>query len=272
MWEIKQIMAEPVLTGSSIMSVMGRYVARVGDMVTCPKCDGTFPIVEGDTIVRSEGHPVAFEGHHTACGAKLLSNIGGQLSAVISNASATPIGNSLASSGGSSAPNPAAQSTLREEFEQTQAHYRHNRDRIRELYNQDRETIINEYHVALKEMVDRGLRRDGLINAYINNIQGVDTWGGDIIKASGGKPYSRCWDQSLFVGRRIRALQLNLQWTVKLISNNAESHYWIAVMPQFYTEERVYIILLDPLYGTFKESGSTGGVTLNNDFNYGVRE
>jgi Uncharacterized conserved protein len=54
---------------------MGRRIACVGDMVTCPKCKGTYPIVEGDPECAIDGDDVAFDGHKTACGARLISSV-----------------------------------------------------------------------------------------------------------------------------------------------------------------------------------------------------
>lgn len=34
---------------------MGKQIACVGDMTVCPKCKGTFPIVEGDADCTIEG-------------------------------------------------------------------------------------------------------------------------------------------------------------------------------------------------------------------------
>lgn len=50
-------------------------IACVGDMVACPLCKGIFPIVEGDTGCTINGMPIAFHGHETACGAKLISSV-----------------------------------------------------------------------------------------------------------------------------------------------------------------------------------------------------
>ena len=55
---------------------MGRPIACIGDLTICPKCKGTFPIVEGDPECTIEGVPVAFDGHKTACGASLISSVG----------------------------------------------------------------------------------------------------------------------------------------------------------------------------------------------------
>lgn len=53
----------------------GIPIACVGDMVECPKCDGVFPIVEGDAEFTMEGDRVAFDGHKTECGAALISSV-----------------------------------------------------------------------------------------------------------------------------------------------------------------------------------------------------
>ncbi|MGQ5522931.1 PAAR domain-containing protein [Chitinimonas sp. PSY-7] len=61
-----------VISGDMTANVEGKPIARVGDMVSCPKCNGTFPIIEGvmDTIFSTQ--PVAVHGHKTACGATLI--------------------------------------------------------------------------------------------------------------------------------------------------------------------------------------------------------
>jgi uncharacterized Zn-binding protein involved in type VI secretion len=67
--------------GGKVVSVahkltdMGKPIACIGDMVKCPKCKGTYPIVEGDPHCKIEGTPVAFDGHKTECGAALISSI-----------------------------------------------------------------------------------------------------------------------------------------------------------------------------------------------------
>lgn len=63
-----------VITCSPFSSTEGKGWARVGDMVSCPKCRGVFPIVEGDTGVRDDGHAVSYHGCKTACGATLISS------------------------------------------------------------------------------------------------------------------------------------------------------------------------------------------------------
>jgi uncharacterized Zn-binding protein involved in type VI secretion len=62
-----------VITGSENHTYMGIPVARVGDMVECPKCDGTFPIVDGAPRAFDHGRPIALHGDKVACGATLIS-------------------------------------------------------------------------------------------------------------------------------------------------------------------------------------------------------
>ena len=64
-----------VISVSHYPTDMGKPIACIGDMVSCPKCKGTYPIVEGDPSYTINGTPVAFEGHKTACGAMLLSSV-----------------------------------------------------------------------------------------------------------------------------------------------------------------------------------------------------
>lgn len=54
---------------------MGIPIACVGDMVKCPKCDGVYPIVEGEPDCTIDGDLVAFDGHKTACGAVLITSV-----------------------------------------------------------------------------------------------------------------------------------------------------------------------------------------------------
>jgi uncharacterized Zn-binding protein involved in type VI secretion len=84
-----------VIEGDTTSTVAGKPIARVGDKVSCPKCKGTFPIIEGvaDTFYSSK--PVAIHGHKTACGATLIG------SQTLLTVSTDP-------SGATSAPEPAA--------------------------------------------------------------------------------------------------------------------------------------------------------------------
>ena len=65
-----------VLTGDERMPVMGKPVARIGDMVWCPKClSANYVIIEGNNKMKTFGRQVAFEGDRTACGAMLISSL-----------------------------------------------------------------------------------------------------------------------------------------------------------------------------------------------------
>jgi len=57
----------------------GKALALLGDMVSCPRCGGIFPIVKVKTElnVQFDGRPVASEGDMTACGATLLASSSG---------------------------------------------------------------------------------------------------------------------------------------------------------------------------------------------------
>jgi uncharacterized Zn-binding protein involved in type VI secretion len=61
-----------IITGSDTMDILGKQVARVGDLVSCPE-HGTNPIVQGsDMLTDTNGQHVALHGHVTACGSRLL--------------------------------------------------------------------------------------------------------------------------------------------------------------------------------------------------------
>ncbi|MDR1397818.1 MAG: PAAR domain-containing protein [Desulfarculales bacterium] len=65
-----------VITVYGEMEVQGRIVARIGDLVSCPRCEGgPFKVIEGDLDVTDHGIPVAFDGHKTECGAILISSV-----------------------------------------------------------------------------------------------------------------------------------------------------------------------------------------------------
>lgn len=64
-----------VIEASGHTSVGKIAVARVGDMVSCPKKGhGTCAIVSGDSTVIVDGMPVARAGDKTACGAVLIAS------------------------------------------------------------------------------------------------------------------------------------------------------------------------------------------------------
>ena len=59
------------------LTVQGIAVARVGDPCSCPIAGHSgCTIAEGDPDYTIDGIRVAFHGHHTSCGAELLSTVG----------------------------------------------------------------------------------------------------------------------------------------------------------------------------------------------------
>ncbi len=63
-----------VLEGFGQTDLNGRPIAGVGHKVSCPKCKGVFPIVEGSACYSVDGVPVALHGMKTACGASLIAS------------------------------------------------------------------------------------------------------------------------------------------------------------------------------------------------------
>lgn len=61
-----------VLTGSSLVFIEGKSVARKFDKVSCPE-HGINNILEGDEDHCDNGLAIALEGHRCACGAILIS-------------------------------------------------------------------------------------------------------------------------------------------------------------------------------------------------------
>lgn len=61
-----------VITGSPFTDIDGKPVARVNDKASCPKHQGTFPIVDGDPTTIIDGEAVALHGSSLACGCKVL--------------------------------------------------------------------------------------------------------------------------------------------------------------------------------------------------------
>lgn len=64
-----------VTGASSRTTVMGKLAALDGDLTSCPRCKGTFPITVAGTGPTHEGTPYAFDGDLTACGARLSSSL-----------------------------------------------------------------------------------------------------------------------------------------------------------------------------------------------------
>jgi uncharacterized Zn-binding protein involved in type VI secretion len=52
----------------------GKGFARMGDKVSCPRCKGIYPIIQGDPSFIEDGQPVAYHGCKVACGATLISS------------------------------------------------------------------------------------------------------------------------------------------------------------------------------------------------------
>jgi uncharacterized Zn-binding protein involved in type VI secretion len=63
-----------VLEGSPSDICMGKPIAYIGHKVQCPKCKGSFPIVEGAMTTTFYGKGVALAGMRTACGAVLIAS------------------------------------------------------------------------------------------------------------------------------------------------------------------------------------------------------
>lgn len=63
-----------VITCSPFSDTHGKGCARVGDMVSCPRCRGVFPIADGDQSLVDDGKAVAYAGCKTACGATLIAS------------------------------------------------------------------------------------------------------------------------------------------------------------------------------------------------------
>ncbi len=61
-----------MLEGSLTDICHGKPIAYLGHKVSCPKCKGTYPIVEGVLTTTFYGKGVALAGMKTACGATLI--------------------------------------------------------------------------------------------------------------------------------------------------------------------------------------------------------
>ncbi len=61
-----------VISASPFSDSHGKPIARMGDQVSCPKCNGVFPISEGDASFIDDGKPVAYHGCKVSCGAVLI--------------------------------------------------------------------------------------------------------------------------------------------------------------------------------------------------------
>jgi uncharacterized Zn-binding protein involved in type VI secretion len=63
-----------VISASTFSDTHGKGWARMGDMVSCPRCKGVFPISQGDAGLIDYGKPVAYHGCKVACGATLIAS------------------------------------------------------------------------------------------------------------------------------------------------------------------------------------------------------
>lgn len=63
-----------VTEGFSSYDVLGRAAAGMGHMVTCPRCEGAFPIAEGVATFAIDDSFVAVDGMKTSCGASLIAS------------------------------------------------------------------------------------------------------------------------------------------------------------------------------------------------------
>jgi uncharacterized Zn-binding protein involved in type VI secretion len=64
-----------VIQVATVTTVGGVRIARIGDMVSCPKCNGIYTIVEGEPTSCDDGIPIALHGHKTSCGASLITSV-----------------------------------------------------------------------------------------------------------------------------------------------------------------------------------------------------
>lgn len=62
-----------IASGSDTMTILGRRVARVGDLVSCPlPGHGVNQLIEGSNMVTDNGKAVVMHGHRAACGCFVL--------------------------------------------------------------------------------------------------------------------------------------------------------------------------------------------------------
>jgi uncharacterized Zn-binding protein involved in type VI secretion len=74
-----------VVSADYTSDIHGKYMARVGDMVTCRRCKGVFAITSGAAdMVDGQGRGYARHGDAVACGARLIA---GQATATWSDTS-----------------------------------------------------------------------------------------------------------------------------------------------------------------------------------------
>ena len=65
-----------MISASPIHTARGIGIARMGDLVQCPKAGhGTNPIIEGSPVFSIGGRKVALHGHKSACGCALIASL-----------------------------------------------------------------------------------------------------------------------------------------------------------------------------------------------------
>ena len=65
-----------VISASLTMRYEGRFVARKGDEVSCPKHDiKPNLIIDGDESMNDDGVPIARHGYRAMCGCRLISSL-----------------------------------------------------------------------------------------------------------------------------------------------------------------------------------------------------
>lgn len=63
-----------VISASSGTLVMGKMAALAGDLTSCPKCKGDFPITPDGAGAKHDGRAYVYDGDLTACGARIISS------------------------------------------------------------------------------------------------------------------------------------------------------------------------------------------------------
>lgn len=63
-----------VTSAAPVATAGGKPIARLGDMVACPRCRGNFPIVQGNPAMTFDGAAAAYHGCAVACGARLIAS------------------------------------------------------------------------------------------------------------------------------------------------------------------------------------------------------
>ncbi|MBU9413713.1 PAAR domain-containing protein [Burkholderia multivorans] len=83
-----------VLACDPTNTVDGKALALLGDMVSCPRCGGVYPIVKikADLNMTFNGRPVASDGDVTACGATLIASQNTATASPTSGAAGASIG------------------------------------------------------------------------------------------------------------------------------------------------------------------------------------